>query len=106
MSNTTLTQFKTNINFDAPDEQDVLRAIYFETTSTTPRGFLNVFSEQEVVQMWNSEKIWTWSQTNRDWLTQTVQDIQLREDLATPAIATTANPPVVGADDGWSSLIR
>lgn len=75
MSNKSLEVFKSKINFNDPDECDVIRAIYFEADTITSRGFLDVFSEDEIFQMFNSDGIWIWSQRNRDWLVQTVQNI-------------------------------
>lgn len=69
------TILKSQINLDCPDERDVLRAIFFETSSTAPRGFLDVFTEDEVLQMWGSENIYKWSRGNRDWLISTVDEI-------------------------------
>jgi hypothetical protein len=69
------TILKSQINLDCPDECDVLRAIFFETITTSPRGFLDVFTEDEVLQMWGSSNIYNWSSSNRDWLVQTVDKI-------------------------------
>lgn len=66
---------KSQINLDCPDELDVLRAIYFEAGSTTPRGFLDVFTEDEVLQMWGSDNLKHWSKPNKDWLVNTAADI-------------------------------
>ena len=61
------------IDFSSPDERDVLRAIFFGADGVTPRGFTDVFSEEEIMQMWGSDALKTWSTANRDWLYQTVR---------------------------------
>lgn len=75
MSNNILDQLKSQINFDAPDERLVLRAIYCDTNTNVPRGFLDVFTQEQVVRMFNSDRVWEWSHRNRDWLTQTIDHI-------------------------------
>lgn len=69
--NNMITSVKSKINFDAPEEQDVLRLIYLDSNTNTPRGFLDVFTKDEVLQMWSSKAVRSWSISNKDWLDQT-----------------------------------
>lgn len=66
---------KSQINLDCPDERDVIRALFVEANTNEPRGFLDVFTDEEIMRMWGSDEIWNWSTSNRDWLIQTVHSV-------------------------------
>lgn len=66
---------KSQINLDHPDERDVLRLIFQGVGSSTPRGFSDVFTAEEIFKMWSSDDIMNWTQANRDWLTLAAADI-------------------------------
>lgn len=70
----TLDEIKSQIDLDSPDEHMVMKAVFFEAGNSL-KGFLDVFTEEEVVKMWQSDNIWSWTQSNRDWLTSTVDSI-------------------------------
>ena len=54
------------------EEHIVMNNIFKNVRSTEPRGFLDVYSEDEVMQMWSNDYIINnWTRQNRDWLDMT-----------------------------------
>lgn len=54
------------------EENIVMNNIFKNARSTEPRGFLDVYSEDEVMQMWSNDYIVNnWTRQNRDWLDMT-----------------------------------
>jgi hypothetical protein len=64
------------INFDSPNEDDVMKAIFNNARPCELRGWFDAFSVEQVMQLWHSDVVQThWSQANKDWLNTTVGEI-------------------------------
>lgn len=61
--------FVDQIDFDAPDERLVTRAIFHGVGTNAYRGFSDVFSEEQILRMGSSDHVYEcWSEHNRSWL--------------------------------------
>jgi hypothetical protein len=67
--------FIAQIDFDIPDEQLVLKAIFWGARSNELRGFSDAFSKEQIMKMWHSEASKHWSKRNLDWLVGAADDI-------------------------------
>lgn len=69
-SQLTSAEHKAQINFQDPDERQVMRAIFANVPSNEPRGFRDVFTDLEILTMAASPLV-EWSHVNRAWIRQT-----------------------------------
>ena len=73
--NKSLNPFIDQIDFDAPDEQLVMKAIFWGAKSNEPRGFFDVFTKNQILQMWHSNASRQWTRYNLDWLVITADEV-------------------------------
>lgn len=69
--NLELNNLKALIDFNNPDEDLVIRAIFLNAQSGDHRGFTDAFSKEEIQTMAASPGINNWLQHHREWLLHT-----------------------------------
>jgi hypothetical protein len=70
--NSDVDNIKALIDFDNPDEDLVMRAIFWEAKSGEHRGFTDAFTSEEIQRMAASPTIDEWLEQHRDWIRHTV----------------------------------